>query len=97
MCNTGCLLGEVIGSFEIFAEKLHFSFNVAREQWLAILIGEFAMNTNRGRPGNSSYFTGHLTALLKASHGAVQNNEVRNARGISVAFAIDVPEAALLL
>src|ERR1700733_1676071 len=34
VCNTGCLLGEVIGSFEIFAEKLQFSFNVAREQWL---------------------------------------------------------------
>ncbi len=97
MRDTGCFLGEVISSFEISAEEPHIPFDVARQQPLAIFIGEFTVNTYRGRPGNSSYLSRSFTAFLEASNCATEDDETGSVGGVPVAFAIDLLDPTLLL
>src|SRR4029077_19390675 len=75
MCDAGRFLGEVISRFEISAEEPHFSIDVARQQQLAVLIREFAVNTDRGCPGNSGYLSRPFTAFLEASNCAMEDDE----------------------
>jgi hypothetical protein len=82
---------------EVSAEELSVPFNVARQQQLAIWIRECTVHVDGGRPGDRGYLARHFTALLEAAHGAVENNEIWNAGGSSVAFEVDVFEAAILL
>ena len=97
MRNTGCFLGEIVSSIEISAEEQYFSIYIARQQQMAVFIGELTMNFYGGCPSNSSYLTRHFTAFLEASHCAMENDKIRSVDGIAVAFAINALESALPL
>src|SRR5579864_1756315 len=97
MRDNGCFLGKVVSSFEVPSEEPDSSTDVARQQQLAALVGEFAMNANRGRPGNRGYVPRHFAALFESTDRAMKDDEIRSVGGISIAFAIDVLKAALLL
>ena len=97
MCNTGCFLGKVIGSLEISAEEPHIPLYVARQQQSPVFIGELAMNTYGGCPGDSGYLTRHFAALLEASNCAVEDDQIGSVGGVSVAFTINSLDPAFFL
>jgi len=48
------------------------------------------MNANRRCASNGCYLPSPFAARLKASNGAVKNNEIADTRGVAVAVAKDM-------
>src|SRR5712692_6588208 len=97
MGDTCRLLGEVIRSVKISAEEPHFAFDVALQQRMAIFIGELAVDLYGGGSRDRRYLTRPFTALLEASNGTIEDDEIRNVGGMAVAVAIDMLEPTLFL
>src|SRR5882672_11328416 len=96
MRELGGFFCKVESSAEISPEKLHFAVQVALQDTLSVLVCKLAMNVNRGLAGDRSHIPSHLATLLETPHSTVKHDKVGCPVSIAVAFAVHVPESALL-
>src|SRR6267143_5201031 len=93
----GSLFGEIVRSFEIPAKKADLSVCILLKQYVSVRSRELTMNADRRRAGNGCYLPSPFAARLKASNGAVENNEIADTRGVAVAVAKDMLKLSVLL
>ena len=93
----GSLFSEIVRSFEVPAKKSDLSLCIPLKQCVSVRAREPTMNADRRCAGNGCYLPSPFAARLKASNGAVHNNEIADTRGVAVAVAKDVPKLSVLL
>jgi len=93
----GSLFGEIVRSFEIPAKKADLSVCILLKQYVAVRSRELTMNADRRCAGKGCYLPSPFAARLKASYGAVEDNEIADARGVAVAVAKDMLKLSVLL
>ena len=93
----GSLLGVVVRSFETPAKKADLSVGIPLNQCLSVRARELTMNADRRCAGNGCHLPSPFAARLKASNGAVENNEIADTHGVSVAVAKDMLKLSVLL
>ena len=93
----GSLFGKIVCSFEITAKKSDLTACIPLKQCVSVWGRELTMNADRRCAGNGCYLPGSFAARLKASNGAVENNEIADTRGVAVAVAKDMLKLSVLL
>ena len=93
----GGLFGEIVSSFEIPAKKTDLSVCILLKQYVFVRSRELTMNADRRCAGNGCYLPSPFAARLKASNGAMENNEIADTCGVAVAVAKDMLKLSVLL
>ena len=93
----GSFFGEIVRSFEIPAKKTDLSVCIPLKQGVSARAREPTMNADGRCAGNGCYLPSPFAACLKASNGAVENNEIAGTRGVAVAVAKDTLKLSVLL
>ena len=93
----GSLFGKIVRSFEIPSKKADLSICILLKQYVSVRARELTMNADRSCAGNGCYLPSPFAARLKASNGAMENNEIADTRGVAVAVAKDMLKLSVLL
>ena len=92
MCDSGCLLSEVVGSLEISTEEPDLAVYISLQEGSPIRTRELAMNRDGGGAVNGCYLPGPFTTLFESAHRAMKDNEIGDPHRVAVAVAIDMLE-----
>jgi hypothetical protein len=92
MCDSGCLLSEVVGSLEIPTEEPDLAVYISLQEGSPIRTRELAMNRDGGGAVNGCYLPGSFTTLFESADRAMKDNEIGPHR-VAVAVAIDMLES----
>ena len=93
----GSFFGEIVRSFEIPSKKADLSVCIPLKQRVSVRAREPTMNADRRCAGNGCYLPSPFASRLKASNGAVENNENADTRDVAVAVAKDMLKLSVLL
>ena len=93
MCDSGCLLSEVVGSLEISTKDPHLAVHIPLQEGSPIRARELAMNRDGGGAVNGCYLPGPFTTLFESADRAMKDNEIGHPHRVAVAVAIDMLES----
>src|SRR5258708_36149409 len=96
MCNSGCLLSEVVGSLEISTEEPDLAVDIPLKEGSPIRTRELAMNRDGSGAGNGCYLPRPFTTLFESADSAMNNYDIGDSHRVAVAVPIDMLQSLFL-